>query len=201
VSRVWHQLLPLSPNNVFLIGVTYLGSSRVFNCKVIDNTCQETRSSYLATSIFESWFCPFGKGTSFFLLINFYLSGFICDEPLYSLFCACDISESLQDVIKGMGSLWIICLFTVILPKPYGLPSSVDLGCLGLCLFGWSTYSLVGGRAGALVTLSFGRWCLLASCGAYGGSGTTERSRIKKERSKNSRLFSFSPFSLGQLLI
>lgn len=89
---------------MFLIGVTYLGSSRVFNCKVIDNTCQETRSSYLATSIFESWFCPFGKGTSFFLLINFYLSGFICDEPLYSLFCACDISESLQDVIQARPS-------------------------------------------------------------------------------------------------
>ena len=82
---------------MFLIGVTFLGSSRVFNCKVIDNTCQEN-SSYLTTSIFGSWFCPFGKRTSFFLSINFSLSVFVCDEPLYSLFYACDISESLQHI-------------------------------------------------------------------------------------------------------
>jgi hypothetical protein len=37
-------------------------------------------------------------------LINFFLSVFVCDEPLCSLFYACDISESLQNVIQDQAS-------------------------------------------------------------------------------------------------
>jgi hypothetical protein len=36
--------------------------------------------------------------------------------------------------VKGMGSLWTIFFFIVRLPVPYGMPSSVDFGCLALCL-------------------------------------------------------------------
>jgi hypothetical protein len=63
---------------------------------------------------------------------------------------------------------------------PYGMPFSAVLGCLGLCPFGWLTYSLVGGRVGVLGVLSFGRWCLLALCGAFGESEMIEFLRTKK---------------------
>lgn len=39
-----------------------------------------------------------------FLLINFYLSGFICNDLPHSLFYGCDVSESLQDIIQARPS-------------------------------------------------------------------------------------------------
>jgi len=36
--------------------------------------------------------------------------------------------------VKGMGSLWIIFFFIVRLLVPFGMFSSVGLGCLELCL-------------------------------------------------------------------
>jgi hypothetical protein len=103
---------------------------------------------------------------------------------------------------KETGSPWTIYSFIVRLLEPYELPSSIVLGCLGLCPFGWSTYSLAVGRAGIFEMLLFGRLCLLAFCGACGGSRTTKLLRINKGRLKSSSPFSFffSSF-IGQLLI
>lgn len=39
-----------------------------------------------------------------FLLINFNLSGFICNDLPYSLFYGCDVSESWQDIIQARPS-------------------------------------------------------------------------------------------------
>jgi len=84
---------------------------------------------------------------------------------------------------KGMRSLWTIFFSIVRLPWPYGMLFSAALGCLGLCLIGWLIYSLAGGRADTLRVLLFGRWCILAFCGAYeGGNKIIEISRTKKGR-------------------
>jgi hypothetical protein len=65
---------------------------------------------------------------------------------------------------------WGVCGPIVRFLAPYGVLFSVALGCLGLCLFGLSIYSVVGGRVVALGVLLYGRWFILAFCGACGGN-------------------------------
>jgi hypothetical protein len=83
---------------------------------------------------------------------------------------------------KRMESLWTIFFSIVRSPTPYGMLSSVALGCPRLCLIGWLIYSLVGGRVNAPEVLLCGRWCLLAFCGACRGNEMIEISRTKKGR-------------------
>jgi hypothetical protein len=75
-----------------------------------------------------------------------------------------------------------ILLHFVRLLVPYGMLSSVALGCLRLCLAGWSICLLVGGQMVALIVLLCGRWSSLAFCGVLGEKETIETSRTRKAR-------------------
>jgi len=81
---------------------------------------------------------------------------------------------------------------------PYGMLSSIALGCPGLCLLGWLICLLAGGRAVALGILLCEKWCLITLCGACVGNKMTEISRTKKRRCRSSSPFSFILFLLGQ---
>jgi hypothetical protein len=52
---------------------------------------------------------------------------------------------------------------------PFGMSSSNGYGCLGLCLDKLLICLLVGVLPKTLEVQLFGRWCLCASCGVFGG--------------------------------
>jgi hypothetical protein len=73
---------------------------------------------------------------------------------------------------KKTGIPWIIFFFTAMWLLLCGVLFSVVLGCLGLCPDRLSTCLLVSGHLKGQRALWFGKRCLFASFGAYGGKET-----------------------------
>jgi hypothetical protein len=78
------------------------------------------------------------------------------------------------------------------------MPFLFALVFVGLCLARLRSFWLVGGRVAVPGALWFGKWSLYVSCGVFGVSETIDVSRTPRGLLRNSSIFSFLPFSLGQ---
>jgi hypothetical protein len=82
--------------------------------------------------------------------------------------------------------------------EPCGMPSSIGLVVVGLCLARLRSYWPAGGRAVILGVLLYGKWSLTVLCGVFGVSETIDVSRTSRGLLKNFSIFFFLPFSPGQ---
>jgi hypothetical protein len=97
-----------------------------------------------------------------------------------------------------MGSRLIIFFSIVGQQEPCGMPSSIGLVFVGLCLARLRSYWLAGGRVVVLGTLLCGKWSLSVLCGVFGMSETIDVSRTPRGLLRNFSIFFFLSFSPGQ---
>jgi hypothetical protein len=88
-----------------------------------------------------------------------------------------------------MESLWAIFCSIVRLHAPFGMFSSIDLGCLRSCLDELSICMLVSGLLATLGVLLCERWFLHDFCSVYGGKKMIEVLRIVRGLWKRLSLF------------
>jgi hypothetical protein len=84
-------------------------------------------------------------------------SGFLCMDGNTREDAHIEQPEEKTNHGDKSGNQSTICFFTVRSHVHFGMLSSVGSGCIGLCLVGWSTCMLVGGREGALRVRLCGR--------------------------------------------
>jgi hypothetical protein len=82
--------------------------------------------------------------------------------------------------------------------EPCGMPSSIGLVFVGLCLARLRSYWLASGRVVVPRALLYGKWSLSVLCGVFGVSETINVSRTPRGLLRNCSTFFFLPFSPGQ---
>jgi hypothetical protein len=78
-----------------------------------------------------------------------------------------------------------------------GMPSSLGLACVGLCLTSLRSYLRVGRREVFQGALLFGKWSPIVLCGIFGESVTIDVSRTRRGLERSSSIFFFLLFILG----